>query len=220
MFKDKSTTGVLFVSAGLFFALGLLAAIGPSLPEFARNNGISLAAAGSIFTALFVGAIPSEVITGWLTERFGTKQVLLTGVLMLAVGLLGATLSRSLVLTLACMVFAGLGDGVLIVGANVMIAQSFTRRTASALNLLNVFFGVGAITGPAIAGASIAIWGTALPSIWVLSVVLLVLAPAIIRLRVGGKVKREERTPLQQELPPYRSPSYGSSVPSCSCTSV
>lgn len=172
MFNDRSTTRVLLVSAGVFFSLGLIAAIGPTLPELARNNDISLAAAGAIFTALFLGAIPAQVITGWLNDRFGPKPVLLAGLLVLAVGLLGATLSHFLPLTLACMVFAGFGDGVLVVGANVIVAQSFSRRRASALNLLNVFYGVGAMAGPAIAGRSIVIWGTALPALWSLSVVL------------------------------------------------
>jgi fucose permease len=204
MLKDKSTNQVLLVSAALFFALGLIAAIGPTLPELARNNGISLGVAGAIFTALFVGAIPSQVATGWLNDRFGPKPVLVVGLLMLAVGLLGATLSRSLPLTLACMVFAGLGDGVLVVGSNVIVAQSFPQRRASALNLLNVFYGVGAMVGPAIAGASIDTWGTALPALWSLVVVLVLLSPAIPGLRIRSEAKfPKESAPVS--VPLYRS---------------
>lgn len=204
MLKDKSTNQVLLVAAALFFALGLIAAIGPTLPEFARNNEVSLGAAGAIFTALFVGAIPTQVATGWLNDRFGPKPVLLAGVLVLAVGLLGATLSRSLPLTLACMVFAGLGDGVLVVGANVIVAQSFSKQRASALNLLNVFYGVGAIAGPAIAGASLGLWGTALPALWSLVLALVLLAPAIQGLNIRSEGKsEEEKAPVN--VPLYRS---------------
>ncbi len=204
MLKDKSTNQVLVVSAALFFALGLIAAIGPTLPELARNNGISLGVAGAIFTALFVGAIPSQVATGWLNDRFGPKPVLVVGLLVLAVGLLGATLSRSLPLTLACMVFAGLGDGVLVVGSNVIVAQSFPLHRASALNLLNVFYGVGAMVGPAIAGASIDAWGTALPALWSLVAVLALLSPAIPGLRIRSEAKiPKENAPVN--VPLYRS---------------
>jgi fucose permease len=206
MFADKNTIRVLLVATGIFFSLGLITAIGPTLPELARNNDISLAGAGAIFTALFVGAIPAQVVTGWLNDRFGPKLVLMVSLLILAGGLLGATLSRSLPLTLACMVFAGLGDGVLVVGSNVIVAQNFSHRRASALNLLNVFYGFGAIAGPAIAGRSILLWGTALPALWALSAVLALLVPTLFGLTIKGEVPSngEETTAEAKSL--YRSP--------------
>ena len=205
--KDKSTNQVLLVSAAIFFALGLITAIGPTLPELARNNSISLGDAGAIFTALFIGAIPTQVATGWLIESFGAKRVLLAGVLVLAIGLLGATLSRSLPLTLAFMIFGGLGDGVLVVGANVIVAQSFSRRRASALNLLNVFYGVGAMAGPAAAGTSIDAWGTGLPALWALVAVLAIIAPTIPMLRIKQGTAGEEKNAAETApLPIYRFP--------------
>jgi fucose permease len=204
--SGTSRIRVILVSAGIFFSLGLIAAIGPTLPELARNNDISLAAAGAIFTALFVGAIPAQMVTGWLNDRFGPKLMLLVSLLVLAGGLLGATLSHSLPLTLACMVFAGLGDGVLVVGSNLIVAQSFSHRRASALNLLNVFYGVGAILGPAVAGRSILLWGTALPALWGLSAVLVLLAPTLFGLSILGEPRSSDAEAAHEAGAFYRSP--------------
>jgi len=169
MLRDRETRRVLVVASGIFLTLGLIVAIGPALPEFARNNGVSMGDVGLVFTILFLGAVPAQLVSGWLDERFGQRLVIGMSLLMLALGLFGATLSHYMPLTLGCMAFAGLGDGVLIVAGNVIVAQSFTRRRASALNLLNVFYGVGAIAGPALAGVFLGLWGTAMPALWFLS---------------------------------------------------
>ncbi len=203
MFSDRSTNRTLIVSAGIFFSIGMLAALGLTLPEFARNNGTSLGEAGAVFTALFLGSIPAQVVSGWLNDRFGPRPILVAGILAMAVGLLGATLSRSFPITLACMAFAGLGDGALILGANVMVAQGFTQRRTSALNLLNVFFGVGGIIGPLVAGASLGIWGAAMPALWFLAALLVLTLPAVLSLSVARESAREENAPPQGPL--YRS---------------
>lgn len=206
MFSDKSTNRTMLVAAGLFLALGMLAALGQTLPEFARNNGTSLGEAGAVFTALFLGSIPSQVASGWLNDRYGSRLVLAVGILMLAAGLLGATLSSYFPLTLALMAFAGLGDGALVVGANVIVAQSFTKRRTSALNLLNIFFGIGGIAGPAIAGAFLGVWGTAMPTLWIAVALLLLTLPIVSGLQGAKSETSSEEDNVPVQVPLYRSP--------------
>ncbi len=177
--RDKSTSRVLLIASNLFLCLGMIAAVGPALPELARNNSSSLSATGAIFTAIFLGSVPAELISGWLNDKYGPRPVLAAGMLILSIGLAGGLLSHNLPLTLAFMTFGGFGDGALVVGANVMVAQTFAKRSASALNLLNVFYGVGAIVGPALVGASLGLWHTALPPLWLISVLLLLLILAV-----------------------------------------
>jgi len=99
--------------------------------------------------------------------------------MLIAIGILGIVASRSLPLTLACGLVAGLGHGAIDVSANVLIAEIFAERSAAALNLLNVFFGVGAVAGPAIASLTLQLWGTALPALWVGAGLLLLQAPLV-----------------------------------------
>lgn len=173
--RDKSTNRVMLVGGNLFFTLGLLAALGPTLPEIAHNTGSSLKDAGILFTALFLGAVPSQLVSGWLNDKYGPRPILAFGLAVMSVGFFGATISPTLPLAVACMVVGGLGDGALIVGANVMVAQTFAHKSASLLNLMNVFYGIGAIVGPALVGLTIGLWQTSLPPLWLISLLFAVL---------------------------------------------
>jgi len=204
MLRDRQTRRVLVVASGIFLTLGLIVAIGPALPEFARNNGVSMGDVGLVFTILFLGAVPAQLVSGWLNERFGQRLVIGVSLLMLALGLFGATLSHYMPLTLGCMAFAGLGDGVLVVAGNVIVAQSFTRRRASALNLLNVFYGVGAIAGPALASVFLGLWGTAMPALWFLSALAAMLVLLVPGLPTRAAADIEEALPAQSSI--YLSP--------------
>src|SRR5262245_9768551 len=162
-----SARGTMASSCARFFALGLLtAAIGPALPDLAARSGSGLAAVGAVITALFLGALVSLLVAGPLNDRLGQRPVLLAGVVLLALGTLGLAASHELSLMLACAVVAGLGHGAIDVSTNVLIAEVFATRSAAALNLLNVFFGLGAVAGPAVAGLTLRLWGTALPALW------------------------------------------------------
>jgi FHS family Na+ dependent glucose MFS transporter 1 len=177
----------------LFFAIGLLALIGPSLPDLARNNNTDLASAGAIFTALYLGSIPAQLVSGWLNDRYGPVAIMIVGMVIMAAGLLGVTQSRSLLMTLGLMAIAGVGDGALVVGANVIVAQTFARRRTTALSLMNVFYGVGAIVGPMLVGVALGIWQTALPAMAVIPVLLILLLPVTRGLSKGHRefVQRE-----------------------------
>ncbi|HEX9373714.1 MAG TPA: MFS transporter, partial [Roseiflexaceae bacterium] len=108
----------------------------------------------------------------------------------LALGTLGLSLSRSLPLALTFGVLAGLGHGAADVSFNVLIAEVFAARSASALNLLNVFFGVGAVAGPAAAGLALRLWGTALPALWLGVALLLLQAPLVPLLAVPPRARQ------------------------------
>lgn len=170
----------LIVACAMFLALGLVtAAIGPVLPELAARTSSGLADVGAIFSLLFLGAFASQTIAGPLMDRLGQRPLLLAGLLLLAIGVLGVSLSSFLPLTLACALLAGFGHGSIDVGGNVMIALAYPTRRVSALNLLNVFFGVGAVVGPAISSLSLLVLRSALASLWIGATLLFVLLPFV-----------------------------------------
>jgi MFS transporter, FHS family, L-fucose permease len=185
--RNSNRNKVLLLTSGLFFAIGLLALIGPALPDLARNNNSDLASAGAIFTALFLGSIPAQLVSGWLNDKYGPVPIMVVGMVIMAVGLVGVTLSHSMLWTLALMGFAGVGDGALVVGANVIVAQTFARRRATALSMMNVFYGIGAVIGPILVGVSLGIWQTALPAVASVSILLLLLLPVTRGLQKGHR---------------------------------
>ncbi len=182
-------------ACGVFFVAGILvASFGPALPELAANTHSSLAGAGSLFTALFMGALLSQIAIGPIQDRFGARPVLMVGMLITAFGLAAATLSDNLPTAWGIMLGAGLGDGVIVVGVNVMVAVVFASRSVMALNLSNVFYGVGAVAGPAIAAFTMSRWGTALPALWIAAGALALFALAVPLIRVHGHTAAPART--------------------------
>jgi fucose permease len=167
-------------------------ALGLALPDLAANASSSLATIGAIFTALFLGGFITQLIAGPLNDRLGQRPVLLVGIGLLAAGICGIAVSHSLPLTLACALVAGLGHGAVAVSTSVLIAQVFAARSASALNLINVFFGIGAVAGPAIAGLTLRAWGTALPALWLGAGLMLLQAPFVLRLASAPSVAHRD----------------------------
>jgi MFS transporter, FHS family, L-fucose permease len=181
--NQLSARGTMVASCMSFFALGMItAALGPALPDLAANASSNLATLGAIFTALFLGGFIAQLLAGPLNDRLGQRPVLLAGIGLLAAGTGGVAMSHALPLTLACALVAGLGHGAVDVSTNVLIAKVFAARSTSALNLLNVFFGVGAFAGPLIAGLTLRIWGTALPALWLGTGLTLIQVPFVRRL--------------------------------------
>ncbi len=185
---------VLTLSSASFLALGLFtAAIGPALDELSAQTGSSLAAVGGVFTALFLGALASQVLGGSLIDRIGPRPMILGSMGVLGGAVLALTQAHALPLLLGLAAVAGLGHGMLDIATHVLVSGLFAEKRASALNLLNVFFGVGAFVSPALAGLTLNQLHTALPSLGLGgAVILLLLAPAFAWLPRGQEHLPEE----------------------------
>lgn len=176
--KKTQSTGVLVLGCISFFGLGMItAAIGPSLPDLAKHAGSSLSGVGSVFSGLFFGALAVQALTGYLLDRIGARPIMVISLLVLGACLGLMTLAPSIFLIIVLSVFAGLGHGAVDVCLNVSVSNAFPQRRAASLNLLNVFFGLGAIVGPAVAGLALRLWDTALPALWLGAGSQLILAP-------------------------------------------
>ena len=176
---------VIVVASATFFAAGIsLASLGPALPELARNANAQLASLGAIFTMLYGGALVSQLATGAIVDRVGHRPVLVAGPALAGVGMIGVVAGPSLAIVLAAGFLMGLGYGALVVGANLVVADTFEDGGAGQLNLTNLFFGVGAIAGPAAVGVLLAAWGTALPVLWAAAGVLFLVAASAFALHL------------------------------------
>jgi fucose permease len=182
---------VIAVASATFFAAGIsTASLGPALPELARNANAQLATLGAVFTVLYGGGLVSQLVTGAIVDRVGHRPVLVAGPALAGVGMIGIVAGPSLAVVLAAGFLMGLGYGALIVGANLVVADTFEDGGAGELNLTNVFFGVGAIAGPAAIGVLLATLGTSLPVLWAAAGVLFLVSASAFALHLPWKGRR------------------------------
>lgn len=165
---------------GVYIGAGLcLSSVGPSLPALAANIGRDVAAVGAQFTAFSIGVVAVQLAAAPLGQRFGQRTVLGWGALLLGLGILGESLSTSFALLLACALLGGLGFGCVLAAGVLLAAALFAERSTSVLNLVNVFFGVGSILGPLVAGVARARLDAPQLAMMLGAGVLLLLAPGL-----------------------------------------
>lgn len=147
---------ILIAACALFLFLGIFnAGLGPVLAEFAGQTGSTLATVGALFTALFLGALTSQLAAGWLNDRFGRKVVLIVAVAVMGAGIISFTFVHSFAFFLALVFVAGLGQGGLDLGANLVVADAYPKNNLTSLTVLHLFFGLGSSLGPALISLSL-----------------------------------------------------------------
>lgn len=198
----------LITSFLIFIAIGMASAVfGPALSTLADRVGTDLATVGVLVTTSYLGTMLGQAIAGPLNDRLGQRPVLLVGILLAVVGTLVIVLTRSLgVMIIGSSIF-GLGFGALDVSTNLLIAQRFADHSVSVLNLLHVFFGVGAVIGPAVASLALNTTDSALPAFWISLVVFVLPVPLVLRLPRGPQEAAETHHNVAPEMPfSYRVP--------------
>ena len=137
--------------------------VAPGIPEFARQFGVSTAAAASVISAFalmrIVGALPS----GRLVDRLGERKMIAIGIAIVAVSSVLAGFSDSFAQLIALRGVGGLGSAMFSVGAQTLLLRcvpSGLRGRAS--GLYTGGFLLGGISGPAIGGL-VAAWSLRAP---------------------------------------------------------
>ena len=198
--------GHLFLSAcgGLFIfgvALVLLGTLFGMPTMRARLEITGMVRQGNLQTLLLFGVFPSTVAAGPLIDRFGNKFVLAGSAFLTTVALIGYAAASGY---FAAQVFGfvlGVGGGGLNMATNVLVSELFQDERGAKLNLLAVFFGVGAMFIPfsaAVVGSEhingVILAAAAISTACMISYLLLPFPPAReasgFSLREAGKVVR------------------------------
>ncbi|WP_161569277.1 MFS transporter [Candidatus Oscillochloris fontis] len=194
--KNQHTT-TLILSCAAFLGAGIaLASLGPNLGWLAERTGTELALLSWIFTCFSAGVVLMQAQLGPLSSRFGLAGVQALGMGLMGVGMLGITVAPNLALLLIASGLSGIGFGGIIGAGNILIARIFQQHSATALNGVNLFFGLGAILGPLIVGQIGARLDRPQAAIWIGGVILIGLAPFIPRVaqHSGAAATQNQRT--------------------------
>jgi fucose permease len=171
---EESTAKKVFIFTSIaFFSFGIMwATIGPLLSSFSENNRTTLATIGGVYSAIFLGAITSQLFLGPFTDRIGHLRMLTISLLTISVAMVTVSLSHWLPLTFVLSFVAGLGQGTTNLCGNVLIGQLFPKKSVTYVNMLNLFWGIGATIGPMLVSASISIWNTGFIALWVSAILI------------------------------------------------
>jgi fucose permease len=113
-------------------------------PAFEQTD----AGIGILFFVFAVASVGGSMAGGLLTERIGRRVVLPFAVTLIALGLVGMATVPTWVLFLALGIPFGLGSGAIDGGMNGLVLDLYPEGRGRALNLLHLFFSLGALASP------------------------------------------------------------------------
>ena len=140
--RSRSRLHIGFVVAGMATTL-----LGPILPALTQRWAMSDVVAGSLFTAQFLSSMTATLVAPATAARIGARGALALGFSLLAAGTFTIGISPHAIGIVATVVY-GLGLGFVLPLTNMSVAAIRPDRAASALSLVNVSWGIGAVIWP------------------------------------------------------------------------
>lgn len=159
-----------FIIHFAFLICGIITVlIGQILPVLMKRLELNDAQAGGLFIAQFSGSICGTLIFGYTAKRFGFIKTTIFGFISIAAGCLLLN-SETWIICVLGLFINGIGIGSSLPSVNMLVVVLNPERQASALSVLNFFWGIGAI----ISQPFVAFFGTA-TSIFIPTVMLSIL---------------------------------------------
>jgi fucose permease len=134
------------------FIYGMIAAmLGTILPELSDRFHLSPSQNGTIASAQALGLILASLAAGPLIDNEGKKLGLILGLAFISIALFALPRSPGFRAVLLLMFLLGVGGGILVTAANALVSDVGEAHRGIALNLVNLFFGLGGLATPFIA---------------------------------------------------------------------
>jgi fucose permease len=143
---------LIFAAILAFFIYGTIAAmLGTILPDLSDRFHLSPSQNGSIAFAQALGLVLASLGVGPLLDNEGNKAGLLLGLALISIALFALPRSLGFRSILFLLFLLGLGGGTVVTAANALVSDVSETHRAAALNMTNLFFGVGALATPFVA---------------------------------------------------------------------
>lgn len=119
--------------------------------EMRERLHVDLAGQANMFLLLFVGIFAATAIAGPLIDSSGHKPVLAASSILVALAMAGLASVHSFRGSALFAVVLGLGGGGLNTATNAAVSDAYGERRGPMLNLLGIFYGIGALCIPLLA---------------------------------------------------------------------
>ncbi len=138
--------------AGMFAFGIVMAVLGASLPALFSRIAFDKGEAGVLFLVMNLAMLGMSVLFGPFVDRFGFRVFLAGSAFLVAASLFLFARAASYAVLVAAAAVLGFGGGGLNGGTNALAADLYPERRTSALSLLGIFFGFGALAVPFLIG--------------------------------------------------------------------
>jgi fucose permease len=143
---------LIFAAILAIFVYGMIAAmLGTILPDLSERFHLSPTQNGTIAFAQALGLMIASLAVGPLLDNEGDKIGILLGLAFIAIALIGLPRARGFSSIVVLLFLLGVGGGIVVTGANALTSGVSEAHRATALNLVNLFFGLGGLATPFIA---------------------------------------------------------------------
>ena len=140
---------LIFAAILAIYVYGMIAAmLGTILPDLSDRFHLTPTQNGTIAFVQALGLIIASVGVGPLLDTQGDKAGLILGLALIAIALFALPRSAGFRGILVLMFMLGIGGGIVVTGANALTSAVSETHRATALNLVNLFFGLGGFTTP------------------------------------------------------------------------
>ena len=126
--------------------------VGVIIPEVIRTFHLSMTAGGAFHYANMSAIAIAAISLGFLADKLGRKRTIVMGLILFAINSYLFAVANSYVVFVLLLIVSGASIGIFKTGALALIGDisGSTQEHTSTMNMVEGFFGVGAIIGPAI----------------------------------------------------------------------
>jgi fucose permease len=140
---------LIFAAILAIFIYGMIAAmLGTILPDLSDRFHLTPSQNGAIAFAQALGLMIASLGVGPLLDTEGDKIGLILGLAFIVLALFLLPRAKSYGNIVVLLFLLGVGGGIVVTGANALVSGVSEAHRATALNLVNLFFGLGGLATP------------------------------------------------------------------------
>ncbi|MBV8892394.1 MAG: MFS transporter, partial [Acidobacteria bacterium] len=143
----RLTRGTTLVHIDFLITGIVMTFLGPMLPALAARWSLNDNQSGALIFAQFFSSMFGMLLSGILVGRWGYRLTLMTGLVLMPCGMVLIAFGPWLEGMISICIL-GVGYGITTPAGNLRTAEVYRDQSASALNVINAVWGVGAMSSP------------------------------------------------------------------------
>ncbi len=146
-------------SLGMLIFASTTAIMGPLLVPMSDSFNLSLSQVGRLISFRYQGFFLSSILVGVLWQRGRARIFLVGSSFVLCIALLTIGLWPVLPVVYVLLFVIGLSGGMMHTGVDSLLSEIYSDVRTRVLNLVHIFFGLGAFLGPIVVGTVLLVFG-------------------------------------------------------------